>query len=324
MTTPTLTERYLFAAARDMPAAQRDDFRRELAARIGDAVDARLEDGAAPDDAERAVLQELGRPDVLAASYADRPLQLVGPAYYLTWKRLLTLLVAIVLPVVAAVSVLAHLIEGDGAGATIGLTFVAVLTVAVYLGTGTTAVFAVLDRAGGGKPLAGWTPDQLPAATEPSRRELRVDAAANFVMIGLAAVVILVGPHLVPPPDGAASVPLLADATWGWLPWCLLVVLALQLVFWLALLRRGRWTYGFALVSLVLALAWSVPVAVTLARGTFFNPGYVSRTDWADGPEQLDAGGPLAVVLAVLVVAVAAAWPIDAFVKARRQRLTPH
>jgi hypothetical protein len=228
MTTPTLTDRYLFAAAREVAADQRDEFRRELAARIGDAVDAKLTEGMDVERAERAVLTALGRPDALAAAYVDRPLQLVGPAYYLAWKRLLSLLTGIVLPCVAAVYVLAQLIAGTGGGAIVGGTVLVLLTVTVYLGFWTTAVFAVLDRVGGGRPLAGWTPDQLPLVVEPPRRQLLVDSVANFVLIGLAAVAVLVGPHLVPSPDDAGSVPLFTPATWDWLSWYLLVVLALQ------------------------------------------------------------------------------------------------
>ncbi len=82
-------------------------------------------------------------------------------------------------------------------------------------------------------------------------------------------------------------------------------------------------SFGFAFASFFIAFAWAVPVAVTLARGTLFNPEYLSRTAWADGPDQLGSGGALASVLAVAVVAVAAAWPIDAFSKARQERTAP-
>ena len=47
-------------------------------------------------------LVELGDPAALAASYVDRPLQLIGPRYYLTWWRLLKLLYSVVLPIAAA------------------------------------------------------------------------------------------------------------------------------------------------------------------------------------------------------------------------------
>ena len=94
--TDTLTTRYIDAVTRSVPERQRDDVARELAAAIADQIDARLVAGEAPGDAERIVLTELGDPERLAAGYADRPLHLIGPRYYLEWKRLLVLLLWIV------------------------------------------------------------------------------------------------------------------------------------------------------------------------------------------------------------------------------------
>ncbi|MEO2098896.1 MAG: permease prefix domain 1-containing protein [Brachybacterium sp.] len=92
----TLTERYISATIRSLPAESQEDVRAELAASIADAVEARTEQGEDPGAAEREVLTGLGDPAVLAAGYADRPLHLLGPRYYLTWRRLLILLLWIV------------------------------------------------------------------------------------------------------------------------------------------------------------------------------------------------------------------------------------
>ena len=61
-------------------------------------------------------LVELGDPAALAASYVDRPLQLIGPRYYLTWWRLLKLLYSVVLPIAVAAVVLAQLLSGADVG----------------------------------------------------------------------------------------------------------------------------------------------------------------------------------------------------------------
>ncbi|WP_262425429.1 permease prefix domain 1-containing protein [Brachybacterium sp. Z12] len=99
-----LTERYLRAAIAGLPAATQDDVRTELTALIMDATEARIDQGEEPPAAERAVLTELGDPAILAAEYADRPLHLIGPRYFLVWRRLLKLLLWIV-PAVAVVGV---------------------------------------------------------------------------------------------------------------------------------------------------------------------------------------------------------------------------
>lgn len=92
----TLTERYIAATVKTLPPTAQDDVRAEPEASIADAVEARVEQGEEREKAERVVLVELGDPAVLAAGYADRPLHPIGPRYYLTWWRLLKLLLIIV------------------------------------------------------------------------------------------------------------------------------------------------------------------------------------------------------------------------------------
>ena len=70
--TATLTERYIGATIRSLRPDAQADVRAELEASIADAIDARVEQGEAPDDAERAVLTELGDHGILAAGYAER------------------------------------------------------------------------------------------------------------------------------------------------------------------------------------------------------------------------------------------------------------
>src|SRR5690625_6844519 len=81
-----------------------------------DAVDARLERGQPREAAERVVLTDLGDPAVLAAGYADRSLQLIGPRFYLTWWRLLKRLLIIVPIVVFTVVVFVEILSGGEFG----------------------------------------------------------------------------------------------------------------------------------------------------------------------------------------------------------------
>ena len=88
-TATNLTERYVHATLRSVPEARRDELGRELRSSIADMVEARTDGGEPEDVAVRAVLTELGDPGALAARYADRPLHLVGPRYFLVYWRLL-------------------------------------------------------------------------------------------------------------------------------------------------------------------------------------------------------------------------------------------
>ena len=73
----TLTDRYVDAALRRLPADKRPDIDKELRASIADAVDDRVGAGTDPAQAEVAVLTDLGDPARLAAGYADQPLHLI-------------------------------------------------------------------------------------------------------------------------------------------------------------------------------------------------------------------------------------------------------
>ena len=314
----TLTERYLYAATRSLPDGQRAELRRELAERIGDDIDARVQDGADPAEAETAALTELGDPDALVARYLDRPLHLIGPQLFPTWMRLLKLLLAIVLPIVAVVYPMAQLLAGQPWGAIAGGLFVVLLTTAVHLGFWTTLVFAVLDRSLGGKPVLVWTPEFLPEVSTPSRSAVRWDVGANLVFIALAAVAVFTHTWFLPFRDATgAVVPLIDPVTGEWLPWVLLGVMAADVVFWGILYRRGSWDFAFAAGRTVISLAYAAPIAWAFASGRLINPDFVALTGWADGQELLAEGGTLAIIFAFLAVGIAAIWPIDAFAKAR-------
>src|SRR5262245_8394752 len=98
-TTNTLTDRYVEATLRRVPAEKRPDIDKELRASIADAVDDRIEAGADRSEAEAAVLTELGDPARLAAGYADRPLYLIGPELFLDYVRFLRVLIITVVPI---------------------------------------------------------------------------------------------------------------------------------------------------------------------------------------------------------------------------------
>ena len=99
-------------------------------------VEGRTAGGQDAAAAEREVLTELGDPDTLAARYADRRLQLIGPTYYLAWERLLKLLLSFV---PALVGVLVGLVEALDGGSGIGKGIVRRHQVAVQIAFWVTA-----------------------------------------------------------------------------------------------------------------------------------------------------------------------------------------
>ena len=108
-----LTERYLAAAMRGIPEAQRTDVERELRSSIADALEDRVSAGEDRASAEKAVLEGLGDPVRLAAGIAGRPLYLIGPDLFVEYRQLLVMLLSIVMPIVGIVQAAVALAGGD-------------------------------------------------------------------------------------------------------------------------------------------------------------------------------------------------------------------
>jgi hypothetical protein len=315
----TLTDRYVWAAARSVPESQRNEFDRELRERIGDAVDAHVEGGAAPADAEHAALVELGDPAVLAASYVDRPLQLIGPRYFLMWWRLLKLLLVIVVPIAAAGVLIGQLVSGANVGEMIGAAVATMLSVAVHLGFWTTLVFALLERsAGTSLPLAQWTPEQLPQARDDARAGRLGDLIASVVFLALFAAAIVWQQFGVIWIDGERQpIPVLDPALWSfWIPY-FLGLLLLEIVFAVVIYLRG-WTFTLAGVNVLLNVAFTVPALWLFVTGQLLDAAFVEAIRWPWGDES--ASTTVVAVIVVVVIGTATWDVIDGFIKATRNR----
>jgi hypothetical protein len=316
-TKPSLTDRYIDAAMRTVPEAQRADLGTELRGSIDDQIEARIAEGEPELDAERAVLTDLGDPDKLAAQYTDRPLWLVGPRYFLDWWRLLKLLLAIVLPCAAFGVSLAMVLDGALFGEIIGAVVPLVLTVAVHLAFWTTLVFAVVERTadrGTSGPLAPWSVDQLP---EPRPRGAGLgDMVSTLVFLGIAAGAVLWDLFIgfVPTEPGLSF---LDPALWpGWIL-ALFVVMALEAALAVAVYALGRWTIALAVVNGILNLIVAVAAVWLLFEGRLINPAYFSSV-MDDGAAEV--AGIVSIVLGFVIVGVAVWDTVDAALKAARSR----
>lgn len=318
----TLTDRYVEATARGVDDAQRAEVERELRATIEDMIDGRLAAGAAPrDEAERAVLIELGDPMRLAASYSGRPLHLIGPAVYPDWLRLLKLLLALIVPIAMAASLVARAftggLEGDAFGATIASTVLTGLTVAVHLVFWVTLSFALVERCGAARPtgLVEWDPDQLP---DTSRKVSLVETIASIAFLALF-VTALVWQHVASPvvSDGDA-IPVLDPALWSsWLPW-FIAVIVLEMASAVWLYRARAWTWPHAAANVVLNLAFAVPAIALLQSGRLFNDEFIAAMvegGWADAESHL-------VAATTVGIAVVSTWDaVDGLLTARRHAI---
>jgi hypothetical protein len=313
----TLTDRYVWAAARNVPEVQRAEFANELRERIGDESDALIASGHSPADAEVTALTDLGDPAALAAHYVDRPLHLIGPRYYLTWWRLLKMLLAVVLPFAALGVAIAQAVAGTPIGGIFGAVIGITISVAVHLAFWTTLVFAVLERtpAPGGRPGIDtpWTLDMLPALPEPAKASRLADLIASVVFLVLFAAAIVVQQFGIPWVPELESVPILDPALWSfWLPY-FLVLIALEVLFAIAVYAWG-WNWRLATANLVLNVAFTLPAVWLFTTGQLISEPALDVMRWPWG-----TAAPIIVAVIVVVTIGASLWDVvDGAIKARR------
>src|SRR5699024_2442994 len=97
-----------------------------------------IEQGESPAEAEHAALTELGDPAVLASGFADRPLHLIGPRFYLSWMRLMKILLWTLPPLAAVGGAIGHAVTGVGFGTVFAEAIVLAISVAVHTAFWTT------------------------------------------------------------------------------------------------------------------------------------------------------------------------------------------
>lgn len=305
--TAPLTTRYIEATVKSLPAHLQQDVRDELSGSIADAIESHIEQGALPADAEKAVLLELGDPSALAAGYADRPLHLIGPKYYLTWQRLLKILI-VVIPLCAAGGT--AIAKGLAGSSTIDVLLGAAgiaLTTAVHVAFWVTVVFVILERTGTDLDLA-WDPEQLPDPEAPSGGRVELGFELGFLALGAGALLWDRFIGLFRP--GNETVSILNPGLWPWVISALLVILAVQAALAIAVHVKGRWTLSLAVINTVIALAFAAIVLTLISRGELINPEFVDRA-LTPNNVNIDAdGSSVLTTLLTLGIAAATAWEI--------------
>ncbi|OLT22139.1 hypothetical protein BJF81_13500 [Ornithinimicrobium sp. CNJ-824] len=298
----SLSDRYVHAVVRRLPAEERAHVGQELRSTIGERVRART--GPDPGEVERDVLVELGDPERLAATYAGRELHLIGPAVYPLWRRVLLLLLSFVPAVVALITILATVIDGErNPFVIVGEGLGTALMTAVQVTFWVTLGFAIAERNEQARPgLEGmergfaWNPDRLPSEAE--RDIPRSESIAGLVFASVAGMLVAFGPNPTIP-VGDERVPLFTETAYAgrWM----LVVLTLA---WAAVevlkLYRGYWSWPAAWFNVAQNAA-----LVALVAWWVYADGLVSERLLQAVP----AGDPqLWRTILVVVVAVIATW----------------
>ena len=317
-----LTERYLAAAMRGIPEAQRTDVERELRSSIADALEDRVTAGEDRVAAEKAVLEGLGDPVRLAAGIAGRPLYLIGPDLFVEYRQLLVMLLTIVMPIVGVIQAAVALSGGDDLIGAVMAGVGGAWTVGIHIFFWVTITFAVVERfdavreaRDGISGTAGrWTVDRLPAL--PADRISASDAVGDLIStaVGIGGLLFLNGAVWFTDASGD-PIPLLNPDLWSLLVPVLVAILAAQGALQIIVFLMGRWTMPLAAANAVLHLAFSLPVIVLALSGSLINPAFADALGW---PPLADARGPVMLGLAAGALLVTAWEVYDAFRRARR------
>ncbi|MFI5836497.1 permease prefix domain 1-containing protein [Micromonospora sp. NPDC051300] len=308
----SLTDRYVAATLRTVPAPRRAELAEELRASIADMIDDRTTGGQDHAAAEREVLTEMGRPEQLAARYSDRTLQLIGPRYYLLWWQVLRTMLTYIPAAVGVITGLVTATVGDEPGRAIGAAISVAFQTAVQVAFWVTLSFAVLERTRAPLGLPEWTVDQLPEETG-DRQIGQPDSVASVVFL-LGTVAAIVWQHFQHWIGDGTRLPVLDPALWSfWLP-ALIVVLLATVGLEVAKYRARRWTWPLVAVNALLNLAFAAPVVWLLLTDRMLNPELVDRFTWLR-----DGGADDVARIAAVVTVVIAVWDVvDSAVKARR------
>lgn len=313
----SLSERYITATINELPAEMHDDVRAELEASIADAITARIEHGETRETAERAVLTELGDPSILAASYADRPLHLIGPRYYLTWWRLLKRLLVIIPPIVFVVVAFAQVLAGGTIGDILAEAIVATISTILHVCFWVTLTFVIIERSGGDIGIS-WSVENLPEPQEVGRG--KGDLIASLVFIGLMLAALIWDQTRAFIRIDGESIAVLNPELWPWAMTGLIGLLVLEAIFALVLYARGGWNFMMAAVNTVLSMAFFSWFITLLVRGDLFSAKFINL--WSENGVQGDSLYTLAVIFG-FGVAVISIWDIiDGWVKANRANQT--
>ena len=276
----TLTDRYVAATLRRVPADQHADLEQELRASVADAVEAKVEAGTDPARAETDVLNDLGDPDRLAADLAGRPLYLIGPTLYLDWLRLLKVLLWVSL-IPGAIVLATDLVDGDAVGSAIWSGIWTTASVALQIAFWTTLVFVLLERYGTPRSqdeLTGpWTVDRLPSERAPREVTLVDTVVSVGLLVLVAAVLLLQNVATYRGPDGTA-VPVLQPDLWPVWTGVLVALVAVEIVLTILVYARGRWTVGLAVANTVVGALFAGAVVWLASADRLVNPAFLEVT----------------------------------------------
>jgi hypothetical protein len=282
-----LTERYVEVTLDHVPAPTRAAVEPPLRSAISEEIEYRYDrllgdENVTREDVEVEVLEDMGDPERVAATMTVQPQYLIGPRFFLDYKRVALWLIVVTGLAAAALWALSRAHEGASAAWTVVGAGVAAVTAALYALAWTTISFALAERSA--RPSAklasaAWTIDRLPL---PRHSHITASQTATPVVASLVLAVAIIWQQRFPSIYTAQGegVTFLNPEHWPWV-WAPVVVL-LALVAMAAIFRHvhDHWTLTSAAVNLLLVGATAALLVCALLDHTFVNDAFFSEVGW--------------------------------------------
>ncbi|KAF0106356.1 MAG: hypothetical protein FD146_2622 [Anaerolineaceae bacterium] len=314
-----LIDRYIAEIGKHLPAKNRADIQKEIRSTLEDMLEERSRKAGREADEEMivALLEEFGKPEKVAASYAPER-QLIGPQLY----PIYLLILKIVLPIVATVLLVTSAfglaianLQPAQALAEAGKALLGILSAVVSAVGSITITFAILDRIPGFRSEIekdkrseekDWDPRDLPEVRDVEKFSIP-GLVADIVFDAIAIVIFNFYPHLI----GFTSSLNSAVASGGWssvpffpiftglffsrfVPW-LTLVWGLDILINIIVLHMGSWKTITRLCNIAIRAG-----AITVGAVMLATPGLLNFT-----AEAITAAGPLDASTAELLAAMA-------------------
>lgn len=260
-----LVERYIREVGRRLPQKQRADVEAELRSLIMDALEAHSGSAEAEGDEEAqvAVLQELGAPAEVAARYAPAPRYVIGPRLYDAYLRVVSIVmgaVALALMISTVVNLLQTQPEGINLLAAFGELILQYISAAAGAIGFTTVIFAILERTLSDEDIADlkdedvWDPRTLPHIEDHDR----IQPVAMIVGICFTVLAVVLFNLFA---DRLGIVYMQTEQGWRFAPMLSATALKTYLPLWnigwglslalsLVVLQQGRWQRSTRLLEL--------------------------------------------------------------------------
>lgn len=301
----SLTDRYVDATLRGIPKTQRAELEPELRALIADATE---------QSSEVEALAALGDPSRLAASYADRPLHLIGPALYLDYRRALLITLTSAVPLIFVAVGVAALASGGRFEDALVAAGTAAGQVALHIALWMTVLFAIVERipAMCGPRTGAWSPQQL--------RELparRVDLASLIGGSSAAALIaaFLIVMQLASPVRTETGEPigLIVPALWNSGALLLVLAFAVASIAFDVVGYYVGWGYIQALSNAAISVIFTTVVLGLAFSNNLLNSQFFHAVGW---PEGAGSNGVVTWIIAVFFILLGIANVSDGLARA--------